>query len=409
MLAFQVAGCAARPPQASLRLLHAFNGGDGAWPRGSFVVAGDTLFGRTAVGGNAGNGTVFSIRADGSEFRSLYSFSAGGDNGTGNQPHHNSMLFLDEAFVGAALYGGNTEHGGAHTTQVVAGAEKSGNGTIFRVGADGDYRLLRGFDGGDASPANPHSPPQVAPDGSLLVGMTAQGGNRDQGALYAMKPDGSELRILHHFEPASGAQPHGVVAFDGDALLGMTRIGGTRLDGSPGAGVVFRFDRGTRNYTQLHVFAAGDPDDGDTNDHGFLTRAGDHWYGTTSLGGRHYAGTLFRMRSDGSEFAILHSFGEGADGSKPFGSLVRVGEWLYGTTTTGGANGEGTVFRLRPSDLRYESLASFDRGTTGAYPEDNVVPAGDGRTLYGMTQAGGPNDPEAKNFLGTVFAITLPE
>ena len=43
---------------------------------------------------------------------------------------------------------------------------------------------------------------------------------------------------------------------------------------------------------------------------------------------------------------------------------------------------------LRPSDLRYERLVSFDRATTGAFPEDNVIPSSDGSTLYGLTQAG---------------------
>src|SRR5262249_52969632 len=42
----------------------------------------------------------------------------------------------------------------------------------------------------------------------------------------------------------------------------------------------------------------------------------------------------------------------------------------------------------RPSDLRYERLVSFDRATTGAFPEDNVIPSSDGSTLYGLTQAG---------------------
>ena len=80
---------------------------------------------------------------------------------------------------------------------------------------------------------------------------------------------------------------------------------------------------------------------------------------------------------------------------------------LSGTTIGGGANGDGTVFRLRPSDLKYEVLASFDRATTGAFPEDNVVPAASGPTLYGLTQSGGVHDPTASNYFGTVFALDL--
>ena len=57
--------------------------------------------------------------------------------------------------------------------------------------------------------------------------------------------------------------------------------------------------------------------------------------------------------------------------------------------------------------MRYEKLASFDRATTGAFPEDNVIPSSDGSTLYGLTQAGGANDPKAVKKYGTVFAVTL--
>ena len=54
-----------------------------------------------------------------------------------------------------------------------------------------------------------------------------------------------------------------------------------------------------------------------------------------------------------------------------------------------------------------ERLVSFDRATTGAFPEDNVIPSGDGSTLYGLTQAGGVNDPKAAKKYGTAFAVTL--
>jgi uncharacterized repeat protein (TIGR03803 family) len=42
--------------------LHTFTGdSDGAYPQGGLVLSGDTLYGTTAYGGSAGNGTIFSI------------------------------------------------------------------------------------------------------------------------------------------------------------------------------------------------------------------------------------------------------------------------------------------------------------------------------------------------------------
>ena len=405
-LALLFVGCPASEPansSSTLRVLHSFGGADGAWPRGSLVAVGGFLYGGTTLGGDANSGTVFRVRPDGTGFQSLYSFTAGKDNGLGNQPHHNSLLLTGDALVGAARQGGNTDN------DTDEGAQKDGNGTIFRIETSGSgYAVLETFHGGERSPATPHSPPQISPDGRTLYGMSAGGGKDRHGTLYAMRVDGAGFRILHHFEKSRGKEPHGTVVFDGaSTLLGMTRLGGTLSDGSEGAGVIFRYDLTTGAYQVLHVFAKNTSDNGDTNDHGFLSLAGGYYYGTTELGGKYGLGVLFRLRADGSDFSIVHSFGGTGDGRKPFGSLVQVGEWFYGTTTVGGDHDDGTLFRLRPSDLRYERMVSFDRATTGAFPEDNVIPSGDGSTLYGLTQAGGVNDPEAVKKYGTVFAVTV--
>jgi uncharacterized repeat protein (TIGR03803 family) len=387
----------------TLRLLHAFGGADGAWPRGSLVVTGGFLYGATTAGGRANSGTIFRVRPDGTDFQSLYSFTAGGDNGLGNQPHHNSLLLVGSELIGATRRGGNTKN------EAGEGARKSGNGTLFRIDTNGSgYTVLQQFDGGARSPSSQHSSPQISPDGRMLYGMSAGGGKHHDGTLYEMRIDGTGFRMLHHFDKSRGKGPHGMVVFDGPStLLGMTRSGGRLSDGSEGAGVIFRYDLKTREYKVLHIFAKNASDNGDTNDHGFLNPAGGYYYGVTELGGRYDQGVIFRLRADGSDFSIVHSFGARGDGKKPFGSLVLVGEWFYGTTTVGGDHDDGTLFRLRPSDLRYEKMVSFDRSITGAFPEDNVIPAGDGSILYGLTQAGGVNDPTAAKNYGTVFAVIL--
>ena len=60
------------------------------------------------------------------------------------------------------------------------------------------------------------------------------------------------------------------------------------------------------------------------------------------------------MKTDGSGYAILHSFGGAdADGGRPWAPLLLDGEgFLYGTSYEGGAFDDGTVFRLvaKPGD-----------------------------------------------------------
>src|ERR1017187_2993712 len=85
-------------------------------------------------------------------------------------------------------------------------------------------------------------------------------------------------------------------------------------------------------------------------------------------------------------------------GANPYSGLLQGNDGnFYGTTSQGGTNGDGTVYRLTPGGV-FTSLFSFD-GTNGANPYAALVQGVDG-SLYGTTFTGG-----ASNW-GTVFQIT---
>ena len=75
-----------------------------------------------------------------------------------------------------------------------------------------------------------------------------------------------------------------------------------------------------------------------------------NFYGTTPSGGEHLQGTVFRITPAGA-LTILHSFsGYPSEGAVPFAGLVQGTDGnFYGTTALGGANSEGTVFKLSSS------------------------------------------------------------
>ena len=99
---------------------------------------------------------------------------------------------------------------------------------------------------------------------------------------------------------------------------------------------------------------------------------------------------LFEIHPSGKE-TVLHSF-SGADGSAPFGGLVRdENDNLYGTTRYGGSSscqpfGCGVVFKLRPNGT-LRVLHSFN-GADGAGSEGSLIRSAIGH-LYGTTYAGG--------------------
>jgi uncharacterized repeat protein (TIGR03803 family) len=75
-----------------------------------------------------------------------------------------------------------------------------------------------------------------------------------------------------------------------------------------------------------------------------LILSGNTLYGTATIGGTGFAGTVFTLSTDGTGYTNLYNFTGGDDGSEPYGSLILSENILYGTTFGGGVNGSGTVF-----------------------------------------------------------------
>ena len=83
----------------------------------------------------------------------------------------------------------------------------------------------------------------------------------------------------------------------------------------------------------------------------------------------------------------------------PYGALYLATDGnFYGTTAAGGANGDGTVFRITPGGT-FTTLHSFDH-SDGATPQGGLLQATNG-AFYGTTFGGGSNG------FGTVFSLAL--
>jgi uncharacterized repeat protein (TIGR03803 family) len=136
--------------------------------------------------------------------------------------------------------------------------------------------------------------------------------------------------------------------------------------------------------TALHTFAGADG----ASPYAGLIRDGATLYGTTSYGGTDLAGTVFKVETGGTGFQTLHNFtGLGTQGFFPVAPLARVGATLYGTTAYGGANDLGSVFRVGTGGTGFQTLGSFD-GTNGAIPSAGLTADAAG-VLYGATGYGG--------------------
>ena len=119
-------------------------------------------------------------------------------------------------------------------------------------------------------------------------------------------------------------------------------------------------------------------------------------YGVTASGGAHGEGTVFRLTPAGNLTAIYSFCREAhcADGQIPIGRLIQGSNGnLYGMTSFGGALNGGTIFAIT-SKGKFITLYSFPAGMD---PEAGLVEAANG-ILYGTTTSGGG--------FGTVYQIT---
>ena len=149
--------------------------------------------------------------------------------------------------------------------------------------------------------------------------------------------------------------------------------------------------------TVLHAFTGG-ATDGASPVGALILGPDGAFYGTTTYGGATRNGTVFRLAADGT-FSVLYSFGGGLNGGEPTAALVLGADGnFYGTTQFGGANNQGTLFRLTPTGVQ-SVLVDFGAGGIGEQPVSSLVLGPDG-SLYGTAQYGGRYGD------GTVFQYT---
>jgi uncharacterized repeat protein (TIGR03803 family) len=132
-----------------------------------------------------------------------------------------------------------------------------------------------------------------------------------------------------------------------------------------------------------------------------VVEAGDgNYYGTTTYGGTNNNGTIFRLTTGGT-LTTLYSFSGGTDGSEPSGTLTLGSDGkLYGTAFLKGASGSGTFFSITTSGT-FTLLHGFNGTTEGGAPS-YVVKGSDGK-FYGTSLFGGTDS----TFGGTFLQITM--
>jgi uncharacterized repeat protein (TIGR03803 family) len=307
-------------------------------------------------------------------------------------PAATAQVFTNlHSFVNGDPADGALPNGVVLANNVLMGATSqggsSGNGTIFQAGTNGaGFGILRHFDG---SPTDGSSPNEPTISGSLIYGTTYLGGSNSMGVIYRVGTNGTGHTVLKHFDTGSDAQ-NSVAAL----ILGGGTLYGTSLSGgSNGWGTVFRIDTNGGNFAVIHHFT-NNPDGASPRSRLLLLDG--TLFGTTSGGGTNGAGTIFRMNTNGADFSVIGNCSATPGPAVPFAGLTAFSNVLYGVSTAGGADNAGSVFRLGTNGAGFSIIHSFTN-FEGLSPQGTPVVVNG--VLYGNTISRGTG------FSGTVFRV----
>jgi uncharacterized repeat protein (TIGR03803 family) len=222
----------------SLMAAHSGTNSDGVDPYAGLFLSGNSLYGTAAYGGTNGYGTVFSVSTNGSNFITLHTFtipSSSGTNSDGAEPAA-GLILSGNTLYGTAPLGGTNGNG-----TVFSVSTNGSNFTVihtFSALATAPLGYETNSDGTEPAAG-------LVLSGNTLYGTAQYGGSNGFGTVFALNTNGSNFITLHNFSILTGnplSNSDGVEPAAGLVISGSTLYGTTIAGGTNGYGTVFSID-----------------------------------------------------------------------------------------------------------------------------------------------------------------------
>jgi len=391
----------------TLTVLHTFTGGrDGARPQAGLTMdAGGNLYGTTQYGGTTNNGAVFKLKRSGSGWilSPLYNFAGGLD---GARPMARVVFGPNGTLYGTTEFGGTTNdcNGGCGTVFNLQPPPTACTAAlcpwIETIVQRFTYLAFPESDITIDSAGNLYGTTYA---GGYLAPGGGNGCYPDCGAVYELSPSNGSwtLAVLYSFrgaEYSDGMNPVGGVTFDNTGNL----YGATNMGGSCNFGIVYRLAPNGSNWNESILQQLCPQAPSPTSS---LTFDGSSTFYGSGEGNTPYGAMppqIFSLTQSGGGwvFTTIYTFNQNGGGPGRALLLDSAGN-LYGTTVSGGSHNCGVIFKLSPSagNWTYTDLYDFTGASDGCSPATSLIMDAVGN-LYGTTSSGGGD------FDGTVFKFT---
>lgn len=327
---------------------------------GMIAAANGLLYGTTTEGGAGGGyGTLFSFNPVNNMLTVLYSFV-----------NSDGMSEADLVQTASGALYGTTNNGGIYNRGILFSYELISSA----------FSIEHNFTStsGNTITGNLFE----APNG-ILYGMTASGGANLKGTVFSFNVSTSLLSLLFNFTDSTGYAPlGGLLLLNPSTLVGITSRG---VDPSGG---IFSYDLISNTFHKVYNFNGHL--NGQLGRGNLIKPATGNLFGMTSLGGFGNNGIIFKIDSSLSHLEKLADFEFSSDGYQPMNYLTNDGHGKYFGNTTGGNFGMGTIFSYEPLNHLFQNEHDFDT-LNGTGPDCPLVLASDGM-MYGTTSAGGLNN-----------------
>jgi len=121
------------------------------------------------------------------------------------------------------------------------------------------------------------------------------------------------------------------------------------------------------------------------------------FFGSTTGGGALGNGSLFTFNTNGAVLTTIYSFTNANGGISSPNNVLVTSSKIYGTTELDGSNNVGMIYAVNTSGSAFAPLYNFHTAPDGYYPVGGLITVG--TNLYGTASNGGTNSG------GTIFSI----